>query len=352
MELLFASPERLNAPKDGLWMPITELIGGFRFAGLAKVEKTPNEENSYTLTFDKGTDRTKVTGSVVTAWPGVTLTHKGQAVNDDTEFDFTNPAVIVAKADNLFGHSLTQTVTCTFAEDRSKECKLLSLKLEASKNPGITKDQMLTSISAVNRLQISSTDGALTQAERAVLTFTVSEGAKLRCRGVVVVSGTTEVDLSAGAILTVEAANGTTKEYELSVSQFQTLEWELSSTHFTYGDTPVDAGAIASSGLPVHFTSTDAAVATVANGRLAIGMPGETTLTATQPGQGVWNASAPISKKITVGKKAITVRAKARNYTAGEPIHLELAYNGLVNPEDARSLPDPFALRALALENT
>jgi len=352
MELLFTDPKRLNAPKDGLWMPITKLIGGFRFAGLAKVEKTPNEENSYTLTFDKGTDRTKVTGSVVTAWPGVTLTHKGQAVNDDTEFDFTNPVVIVAKADNLFGHSLTQTVTCTFAEDRSKECKLLSLKLEASKNPGITKDQMLTSISAVNRLQIPSTDGALTQAERAVLTFTVSEGAKLRCRGVEVASGTTEVDLSAGTILTVEAANGTTKEYELAVSQSQTLEWELSSTHFTYGDTPVDAGAVASSGLPVHFTSTNAAVGSVANGRLAIGTPGETTLTATQPGQGVWNASAPITKKIAVGKKAITVQAKAKKYTAGESIHVELAYNGLVNPEDVRSLPDPFALRALALENT
>ncbi|WP_346318060.1 FG-GAP-like repeat-containing protein [Chitinophaga sp. YIM B06452] len=76
----------------------------------------------------------------------------------------------------------------------------------------------------------------------------------------------------------------------------------------TFGDADFAAGAIASSGLPVVYTSSDAGVATVnASGQIHITGAGTVTITATQPGNGNYAAAVPVAKQLVVKKAAQTI---------------------------------------------
>lgn len=165
MEIITDNPERISAEHDGIWVKLQRLISGFRFDGQARVEET--SENSYTITFDKGTDRTRVTGEILAMWPGVSLTlgAGGQAITPTTVFDFTNPVEVVATA-TPFGHPLSQTVTLTFHEDLSKACDIISLKLEKSLNPGLLEDVEADAISQSCILQVPTSAGALSDATK------------------------------------------------------------------------------------------------------------------------------------------------------------------------------------------
>ena len=339
MELFTDKPERLSATENGIWQKIEALIAGFQFEKQAKVEKTG--ANSYTITFEKGTDKTQVKGKVLSLWPNTSLKYNGAEITSSTVFDFTSAVEIKAEA-SLFGKNLQQSVTLTFHEDASNACELLTLKLEASKNPGLLQDMAVDPIAPENLIRIPATAGRLTDASSAKLTFTISEGAKLFCKEAELASGITGIDLSDPVVLTVVAANGAKKNYELQIAQEQTINWSLAKTNYTYGDAPVDVQATLNSPLALTFTSERAEVATVANGKLAIGIPGRTSITAIQPGGGMWDAAQSESKSITVAPKECTVKVKSAQYHVGYPLILAYEYDGLVNPEDVRALPDPF----------
>jgi fibronectin type 3 domain-containing protein/regulation of enolase protein 1 (concanavalin A-like superfamily) len=66
------------------------------------------------------------------------------------------------------------------------------------------------------------------------------------------------------------------------------------------GDDDFDAGAIASSGLPITYTSSDENVATVVNGMIHIAGKGVTAITAWQNGDNTYNAAPPVSQQLTV----------------------------------------------------
>ena len=75
----------------------------------------------------------------------------------------------------------------------------------------------------------------------------------------------------------------------------------------TYGDADFDAGATASSGLAVSYTSDNSAVATVISGKIHIVGNGTATITAAQAGNAAYNAAANQSQILTVNKKTLTV---------------------------------------------
>ncbi|RPE08928.1 hypothetical protein EGT74_18085 [Chitinophaga lutea] len=76
----------------------------------------------------------------------------------------------------------------------------------------------------------------------------------------------------------------------------------------TFGDADFAAGAIASSGLPITYTSSDPNVATVnAAGQIRITGAGITTITAAQPGNGNYAAAAAVNKQLAVKKATQTI---------------------------------------------
>jgi hypothetical protein len=96
---------------------------------------------------------------------------------------------------------------------------------------------------------------------------------------------------------------------------------------------------MATSGLPVEFTSSDPAVATVAGSTVAIVGAGTCMLTATQPGDGNWSAAPPVAQALTAGTALLTVTAddQARLYGDPNPV-FTVSYAGFVNGDDASDL--------------
>jgi hypothetical protein len=91
----------------------------------------------------------------------------------------------------------------------------------------------------------------------------------------------------------------------------------------TYGDAAFSAGATASSGLAVSYLSSDTSVATVAtNGLITIRKAGTSTITASQAGDGNYQAATSVSQALTVAKKGLTVTTdnKSRAYGVTNPV--------------------------------
>lgn len=75
----------------------------------------------------------------------------------------------------------------------------------------------------------------------------------------------------------------------------------------TFGDAPFTLAASADSTLAVSFASSDPSVATVSGNTITILTGGTTTITATQAGNGNFNAAPPVARTLAIAKAAATV---------------------------------------------
>ena len=75
----------------------------------------------------------------------------------------------------------------------------------------------------------------------------------------------------------------------------------------TVGDADFSPGATASSGLMVSYSSSNNAVATIADGKIHIIGAGTSTITASQTGDATYNAAANVNQLLTVIKKDQTI---------------------------------------------
>ncbi|MEO6286303.1 MAG: Ig-like domain-containing protein [Dyadobacter sp.] len=73
------------------------------------------------------------------------------------------------------------------------------------------------------------------------------------------------------------------------------------------GEVGFDPGAIATSGLPVSYASSDTSVAVISNGKVHVVAPGSTVITASQNGNEVYSAAQPLSRtlKVSSGLKVL-----------------------------------------------
>ncbi len=88
----------------------------------------------------------------------------------------------------------------------------------------------------------------------------------------------------------------------------------------TYGDADFDAGATASSGLTVTYTSGNADVATVTGGLIRIIGAGTAVITASQAGNENYDAAVNVQQTLTVNKAMQTINfGSMPSYTFGDP---------------------------------
>jgi hypothetical protein len=108
----------------------------------------------------------------------------------------------------------------------------------------------------------------------------------------------------------------------------------------TYGDANFSPGATATSTLQVTYTSSDITVAEIINKTTVhiVGV-GTTTITASQTGDGTYDAAPDVSVPLTVNKAMLTIRAhdKSRLFGQANP-QFTFAYSGFVNGENANNL--------------
>lgn len=121
------------------------------------------------------------------------------------------------------------------------------------------------------------------------------------------VVGNTVIILGAGTttITASQAGNGT---YAAAPDQSQTLTINKTAQTISFGplpgrqlgDAPFQLGATAGSGLPVSYSGSDSAVATVSGSTVTIVGVGTTVITASQAGNGTYLAATPASQSLTV----------------------------------------------------
>jgi len=130
-------------------------------------------------------------------------------------------------------------------------------------------------------------------------------------------------------------ATVTDANYEGSVTGTLTVDKGTQTITFaalpvkTYGDATFGLAATANSGLAVSYTSSNPAVATISGTTVTITGVGTTTITASQGGDGNYNAATALPQTLTVGKGVATV-------TLGG---LSTAYNGTPRAATATTVP-------------
>lgn len=118
-----------------------------------------------------------------------------------------------------------------------------------------------------------------------------------------------------------------------SSKQPQTISFAPLSPH-TYGDMPIDAGATASSGLPVTYSTDNPAVAIIENSRIRITGTGTVTITASQAGSGNFEPAADVTQQLVINKAPLTIRADNKTKLEGHANPaLTITYSGFVYSE-------------------
>jgi ligand-binding sensor domain-containing protein len=131
---------------------------------------------------------------------------------------------------------------------------------------------------------------------------------------VATVSGNTVTIVGAGtATITASQVGNTNYNAATGVPQTLTVNKAAQTITFaalaakTFGDAAFALSSTASSGLPVTYASSNTAVATVSGNTITIVGGGTATITASQAGNGNYNAAADVPQTLTVNKAAQTI---------------------------------------------
>ncbi len=119
-----------------------------------------------------------------------------------------------------------------------------------------------------------------------------------------------------------------------------------------YGDADIKLTATASSKLPVTYTSSNPAVASIQNDSLHVLTTGTTVITALQTGNTIY-APASSVQTLTVQKARLTLKADTLIKNEGEPVPaLTFTYSGFVKNEDVSVLTSLPVLTTIATANS
>jgi len=182
------------------------------------------------------------------------------------------------------------------------EFKIYNRALSAAEIAGSMKSSQTITFSAFadKALGVADFDPAATASSGLTVTYTSSNTSVAT-----IVNGMIHV-LGAGTS-TITAAQAGNTDYTaapsitriLTVKNLQTINFPAIAQK-VISDADFDAGATASSGLAISYTSSDGSVATIVNGKVHILGAGTATITATQAGNAGYLAAAPVSQNLTV----------------------------------------------------
>src|SRR5690606_20424548 len=110
----------------------------------------------------------------------------------------------------------------------------------------------------------------------------------------------------------------------------------------TYGDADFAPGATSTNGtIPITYSSSNTAVATVVDGKVRIVGAGTAVITASQAGSAAFTPAVDVPQTLTVNKKALIITAGDRSKTYGTTLTLgstEFTPSGLVNGDVVSSV--------------
>ena len=148
---------------------------------------------------------------------------------------------------------------------------------------------------------------------------------------VATVSGNT-VTITGAGVTTITANQAGNTYYNAATSMGQSFTVNKAAQgiifnldfhpHKKYGDAPFDAGATVYTGLPITYTSSNPAIATVSGSTITITGAGSVTITANQPGDANYLAAPPANQTLIIDKadQFITFNSLPTEVTCGSKI--------------------------------
>ncbi len=107
----------------------------------------------------------------------------------------------------------------------------------------------------------------------------------------------------------------------------------------SYGDPDVDPGATADSGLPVSYGTSGAC--SIVSGKVHLTGAGSCTVTASQAGNGDYNAASDVQRSFSIAKAPLTITANDRQKTYGQSLSLgstAFSTSGLVGSDSVSAV--------------
>lgn len=121
-----------------------------------------------------------------------------------------------------------------------------------------------------------------------------------------------------------------------------------------YGDAEFNPGAIATSGLPVTYTSSNAAIAVITNSNtIRLMGAGTVEITAIQNGNAQYLPAEPVKVNLTVSKANLIIRPNDLSVEQGKEFpQFTTSYIGLVNNDTESSISIPAIITTTATESS
>jgi hypothetical protein len=149
---------------------------------------------------------------------------------------------------------------------------------------------------------------------------------------------------------TITHTNGT---LTVVPKQNQTITFNTPATK-TYGNADFAAGATSTNNtIPITYTSSNPAVATIIGNNIHITGAGTSTITASQAGNAGFFPAADVSRTLTVNKANLTIKVLDTVKTTGQPNPLfTIIYTGFVLGETVANLTTPPVATTMAVTNS
>jgi hypothetical protein len=221
--------------------------------------------------------------------------------------------------------------------------------------PAATKTQTITI--GKKSLTVTAEDKSIQEGDP-IPTLTVQYNGFVTGDGVVSlttqpVASTTATSSSAPGQYNITVSGGVSDNYDfvyvagtLTISQAATTPQTITFgalAAVTYGDADFAPGATSDNAtIPIQYSSNNAGVATIVGGKVHVAGVGTTTITASQPGNGIYAPATPVAQTLTVGKATVTVTADDEMMVYGGAVPaLTVSYSGFVNGEGVSVLATP-----------
>ena len=254
-----------------------------------------------------------------------------------SSIDVNDSETITVRMSGSSGGSKSGTLTIS-NDDSDEGTYDISLSGTVAKaNQTITFNSLPTKTFGDTNFNLSATGGGSGN----TVTFVSSNTA------VATISGNTVTIVGAGNtnITASQAGNGNYNAasdvmQQLTVNKANQNITFTSLANKTYGDANFNLSATGGgSGNTVTFMSSNTAVATISGNTVTIVGAGNTNITASQAGNGHYNAASDVMQGLTIDKAALqaTAEDKARTVGAANPT-FTITYSGFVNGDDASDL--------------
>ncbi|KGO84599.1 hypothetical protein Q765_20730 [Flavobacterium rivuli WB 3.3-2 = DSM 21788] len=151
----------------------------------------------------------------------------------------------------------------------------------------------------------------------------------------VTVTGYTIAGTAAGNYI-LQQPQGLTADINETGLANQTITFNA-LTPIMYGDTNVSLTATSTSGLPISYTSSNDAIATISGNTITATGVGTVTITATQEGDATHNPAIPVTQELTVNKRQLTITNAAvssKVYDGNDTATAAGSLNNIVGNDD------------------